>query len=249
MRYLWGFEEEYFSKVPFFLRPLLNLLKRYLKSFDLASNARVDYFIANSENIRKRIRKFYAIESKVIYPPLDTALYRDEEGLAFESKSDYYLVVSAFVPYKRVDLVIQAFNGLQKPLIVAGSGPMESEYHRLRKSPLISFVGAVSDEELKKLYTRARALIFPTEEDFGIVPVEAQTCGTPVIAYGRGGALESVKSGCFYQEQTPESIRGAVEDFEKLTFDRSQVSHAVNGFSKHRFKEQIRSFIQQSMSP
>jgi glycosyltransferase involved in cell wall biosynthesis len=244
MRYLWGYEQEYFSKFPFFVKPLLGLLKSWLKTFDLKSNSSVDQFIANSGNVRDRIQRFYDRQAAVIYPPLDTDCYRYEEGLASERKNDYYLVVSAFVPYKRIDLVIAAFNHLNRPLIIVGSGPLEKDYRRLRKSPLISFLGSVPDSELKRLYAQAKAVIFPTEEDFGIVPLEAQACGTPVIAYGRGGALESVRFGHFFYVQTPEAIETAVHEFEALTFDRSEISHAVNGFSRQQFKEQIRSYIE-----
>lgn len=244
MRYLWGYEQEYFSKFPFFLKPLLSPIKAYLKAFDLKSNEAVDHFIANAENVRKRIKAFYSRDSQVIYPPLNTESYQAEVGLASGGKNDYYLVVSAFVPYKRVDLVIEAFNRLDKSLIIVGGGPLERQYRNLRRSEKISFLGSVSDAELKKLYAGARGALFPTEEDFGIVPLEAQACGTPVIAFGKGGALESVKHGVFFEEQTPESLCEAIEKFEHLKFDRSKVSHAVNGFSKQRFKEQIHNFIQ-----
>ena len=231
--------------LPFFLKPFLGLLKMWLKSFDLKSNSSVDQFIANSGNVRDRIQSFYNRQASVIYPPLDTDCYGYQEGLASGRKNDYYLVVSAFVPYKRIDLVIEAFNRLDRPLIIVGSGPLEKDYRRLRKSPLISFLGSVPDSELKKLYAQAKAVIFPTEEDFGIVPLEAQACGTPVIAYGRGGALESVRFGHFFYAQTPEAIEKAVHEFEVLKFDRSEISHAVHGFSRQRFKEQIRNFIEQ----
>lgn len=236
MRYLWGFEKDYFPNVPFFLAPLLNLLKRSLRKFDLASNRFVNHFIANSEYVRRRIKDYYQREAVVIYPPLDTSLYE----ISKDPASDYYLVVSAFVPYKRIDLVIEAFNELDRKLLIVGSGPMEKDYLKLRKNSKISFLGAVSNQELKKLYAGAKALLFPTEEDFGIVPLEAQACGSPVIAFGKGGALESVKHGHFFQKQTPEAIRRAVTEFEALTFDRSRTADAVRAFSKDRFKQQIR---------
>jgi glycosyltransferase involved in cell wall biosynthesis len=248
MRYLWGYEQEYFANFPFFLKPLLAPIKTYLKTFDLKSNEEVDQFIANAENVRKRIKTFYGRESTVIYPPLNTESYSAEVELASGGKNHYYLVVSAFVPYKRVDLVIEAFNRLNAPLKVVGGGPLEKAYQDLKKSSQIEFLGSVSDHELRKLYAGARAVIFPTEEDFGIVPLEAQACGTPVIAFGKGGALESVKHGHFFYEQTPEALCEAVKKFEDLKFDRSEVSHAVNGFSKQRFKEQIRAFIQEHLS-
>ena len=244
MRYLWGYEEEYFSNFPFFITPLLTVIKGYLRKFDIECNKSVDQFISNSKNVQDRIKRFYSRAATVIYPPLDVDLYRPEEGLASSRKNDYYLVVSAFVPYKRIDLVIQAFNQLEKPLLIVGTGPLRPYYESLRKSQKITFLGLIPGPELKGFYAGAKAVIFPTEEDFGIVPLEAQACGTPVIALGKGGALESVKFGHFFTVQSVEAIIQAVNEFEHLEFDRSKISHAVNGFSKQRFKEQIRKFIE-----
>ncbi len=238
MRYIWGFEEDYFSHIPSFLKPLLYWLTGRLRKWDVASNSSIHQFVANSENVRKRIQDFYQRDAEVIYPPLDASFYQPS-GTA----SDYYLVVSAFVPYKRVDLVIEAFNELDRKLLIVGSGPKKEAYHRLRKTEKITFLGSVPSPELKKLFAQARALIFPTDEDFGIVPLEAQSSGTPVIAYGKGGALESVKTGVFFNEQTPEAIRAAVLDFESKTFDRSTIPAKVLSFDKSQFKERLQSLV------
>lgn len=240
MRYLWGFENEYFGKFPKFLAPALKWLLSKLRDWDLKANKSVDYFISNSENVRKRIKTYYGREAAVIYPPLDSFFSPKENHVAAE---DYYLVVSAFVPYKKVDLVIEAFNGLDRKLLIVGKGPMEQEYRGIRKSEKISFLGAVPDPELKSVYSGAKALIFPTEEDFGIVPLEAQSCGTPVIAFGKGGALESVKHGVFFDAQTPEALRKAVTEFESKTWDRKVIPGAVETFRKEHFKQQIQKFI------
>ena len=240
MRYIWGFEKEYFSKFPASLKPLLDFILDKLRVWDKKTNQKVDYFISNSENVRKRIRDYYHRDAAVIYPPLDS-FYAPPENHG--AGKDYYLVVSAFVPYKKVDIVIEAFNHLDRPLLVVGKGPMDAAYRALRKSEKISFLGAVPDAELKTLYGNAKALIFPTEEDFGIVPLEAQACGTPVIAYGQGGALESVKTGIFFEEQTADSIRKAVENFEKNKIDRAAIPATVESFKKETFKKRISEFI------
>lgn len=239
MRYLWGFEHVYFEKYPFFIKPVIHFLLKGLRAWDLRSNDGVHTFIANSQNIASRIKEIYGRESRVIYPPFDAKLYKPETLQGAGDRGEYYLVVSAFVPYKRVDLVIQAFNSLDRKLIIVGSGPLEQAYRKLRKSDQISFLGSVPSPELRELYANAKALIFPAEEDFGIVPVEAQACGTPVIAYGKGGALESVRHGFFFKEQTAESIVQAIPEFEKLSFDRTLIHESIRSFGKERFKQEI----------
>ena len=168
-----------------------------------------------------------------------------QKGEGHDTKSDigYYLAVSHFVPYKRLDLVIEAFNSLERRLVVIGSGPLESQYQKLRTNDQISFWGGVSDEELRKAYSGARALIFPTEEDFGIVPIEAQACGCPVIAFRKGGALETVKSGVFFDEQTAGAIREAILRFEGQSFDPKEVSEKVQGFGRKHFLENMKKVI------
>ena len=256
MRYLWGFEDEYFSKFPKFLAPALQWLLEKLRAWDRKTNENVDHFISNSQNVRKRIQTYYGREAEVIYPPLDSFFSPQENqgtvplddsssGLSAES---YYLVVSAFVPYKKVDLVIEAFNGVDRKLLIVGKGPMEQEYRKIRRTDKIHFLGAVPDPELRNIYAGAKALIFPTEEDFGIVPLEAQSCGTPVIAYGKGGALESVKNGVFFQEQTPEAVRKAVAEFESKTWQRKEITGSVEGFKKRYFQQYIGSFVENVMS-
>ncbi len=243
MRYLWGFQEEYFGKYPWIIRLLIKSIFSWLRRWDLQYNDQVDQFISNSQNVRERIRKFYNREAHVIHPPLDTNQFRPRG-----EPGDYYFVVSAFVPYKKVDLVIEAFNGLDRQLLIVGSGPLESAYNKLRRSGKISFLGSVSGERLHDLYARAKALIFPTDEDFGIVPLEAQACGTPVIAYRRGGALESIKTGIFFDLQTPEAIQQAVYEFESQEYDRSQIAPLVEEFDREHFKEKIRAFVDQTMN-
>lgn len=235
MRYLWGYEKDYFGKYPALIRGMIQVLFKFLKKWDLESNENVDLFIANSENVKKRIREFYRREAEVVYPPLNTdEFFPDHEG-----ERAGYLIVSAFVPYKKLDIVIQAFNGLPHALTVVGSGPLEKEYKRMAQSAKIRFLGTVEGPELRKQYSQAKALIFPTDEDFGIVPLEAQACGLPVIAFGKGGALESVKSGVFFFEQTPSAVKQAVLDFEKQAPQFTEVSEKVQWFRKKSFKNRF----------
>ena len=243
-RYLWGFEDDYFSGFFPVIRALIKAILARMRRWDLDSNRGVDQFVANSENVNKRIRKFYGREAVVIYPPFDDHFYKVSHGTR-----EYYLVVSAFVPYKKIDLVIEAFNELARPLLIVGSGPLDSAYRKLCKSECISFLGHVAGEELRKLYSGALALIFPTEEDFGIVPVEAQACGTPVIAFAKGGALETVQTNTFFHVQTPEAVRNAVLAFETKRIGPSQIARSISRFGKERFKEEIRAVIRHPSEP
>lgn len=244
MRYLWGFEEEYFGRFPewflFLLRPLFDFLRKW----DIETSKRIDYFLCNSQAVRNRIQKIYGREAVVVPPPVDTQFFRPNSKL---TKKDYYLVVSALTPYKRIDLAIEAFNGLERQLLIAGDGPSRKPYERRAQKKNIRFLGKVSDEALRHLYTEAKALIFPQEEDFGIVPLEAQACGTPVIAYARGGALETVKEGVFFHEQSPEAIRQAVNQFESKLFDSNSLRQEALRFDKTAFKTKIRQAIEDAI--
>jgi len=244
MRYLWSFYDEYFGKFPSGVKPFMRKVFERLRRWDLESNESVDRFIAISKYIQARIQRVYGRDSEVIYPPVDIHFYHPQG-----EPQDYYLVTSAFVPYKRVDLVIQAFNGLDRRLMIVGSGPLEHSYRAQCQGSNITFLGACSNEELRTLYAQAKALIFPTEEDFGIVPVEAQACGTPVIALKKGGALEGVKTGVFFEEQTPMSLQDAIAKFEKMNFDRKEIPTHVAGFSRSRFCDEIKEFVSRAPSP
>jgi len=239
MRYIWGFGEDYFKKIPFFVQPLLNWFTSCLRRWDISQNKSVDHFIANSDNVRKRIETFYHREAAVIHPPVDADYFKP-----VAPKENFYFIVSAFVPYKRLDIVIQAFNKLDRQLLIVGSGPMEAEYKKMRTSEKIMFLGGVPDSQLRILLSQARAVLFPTDEDFGIVPLEAQACGTPVIAFRKGGALESVKSGLFFDAQTPEAVIAAVQEFESQPRNSPEtVSSLVQNFSRPNFKIKFLNFI------
>ena len=242
MRYAWGFEKEYFGKFPTWFQPLIRLILGWLRSWDHASSRHVGHFIANSKNVQEKIRKYYGRESSVLCPPLDKEFFRPAG-----SRRDYFLVVSAFVPYKRVDLVIETFNGMDRELRIVGSGPLGNTYRKLAKGQNISFLGSASPERLRELYAGARALIFPTDEDFGIVPLEAQACGTPVIALARGGALESVQYGVFFHAQSVTALRDAIEKFETMTWDHDRIAQSVANFDKNIFQSEIKKAISSSL--
>ena len=256
-RYLWGFGDTYFKRYLLPVRWLIAFCLGFLRKWDLASNAEVDLFIANSEYVRERIRKFYQRDAVVVNPPADIDFYRPtaassdatpcvetrcQHPVSGEGR-DYYLAVSHFVPYKRLDLAIEAFNTLGKKLLIVGSGPLAARYQELRKSEHIHFLGAVGDEELRTLYSGAKALVFTAEEDFGIVPVEAQACGTPVIAYAKGGSLETVKSGVFFEHQTPEAVVDAVRRFETEPCDPARVRERIESFGRTCFFDKIRETV------
>jgi glycosyltransferase involved in cell wall biosynthesis len=251
MRYIWDMYFEYFESSDGKLKNLfISLFANYLRLWDVTSSARVDDFIAISKHVQKRIRKFYRRESTVIYPPVDCDFFCPSAPP--EGKGDYYLMVTAMAPYKRVDIAIQAFNRLGKSILVIGDGQGLKSLKKMAKKN-VEFLGWQSDEKVRDYYRGCRAFIFPGEEDFGIAPVEAQACGSPVIAYERGGVLESVipfpkenPTGVFFNHPTPESLITAVELFERKMdqFDSRHTRENALRFDKKRFREEIRSFIE-----
>jgi glycosyltransferase involved in cell wall biosynthesis len=254
MRYIWDMYHQYRAKpgMGAVARLIFSVAAHYMRLWDYAAAARVDYFVANSRNVAARIGKHYRREATVINPPVDVSA-----GHISPKVEDYYLVVGQLVDYKRVDLAIEACNRLGRPLRIIGEG---DEFERLRRlaGPTIEFLGHLSDQELRENYARCRALLFPGEEDWGIVPVEAQSFGRPVIAFGRGGALETVvggfpqdplapeaSTGVFFSEQSADSLAAAVRFFES---NQSRFSPAVirlhaERFDASRFKAEMRAFI------
>ena len=250
MRYVWDMHFEYFGKSGRrFQNPLIPLLSNYLRTWDVASSQRVDHFIANSRHVQKRIRKFYRRESTVIYPPVDCDFFQPSPSS--EKAGDYFLMVTAFAPYKRVDLAIDAFNGLGRTLLIVGDG-QEKKSLRKKAKKNVEFLGWQGDEKIRDYYRGCKAFIFPGREDFGITPVEAQACGKPVIAYGRGGALESVvpfpeerPTGVFFDQPTADSLLNAIDLFERNVdrFDPHEIRKNALRFHKKNFRERIRSFV------
>jgi glycosyltransferase involved in cell wall biosynthesis len=243
MRYVWDQYPDYFgpgrASPP--VRAAMAAVAPFLRRWDVRTAAGVDHFIANSENVRGRIRRFYGRDAAVIYPPVDTARFRPPR----RPPEDFYLIVTAFAPYKRVDVALEAFRRLDRRLVVIGSGQEEARL-RAAAGPRTEFVGWASDEELRDYYGRCRALIFPGEEDFGIVPVEAMACGRPVIAYGKGGALETVvegKTGAFFRPQTAEALAEAVARAESLRFDPESIAAHARSFSREAFAARMTDFF------
>lgn len=218
------------------------LSAHYLRLWDVASANRVDYWIANSQTTADRIKKFYRREAHIIYPPVDV-----DHITAGHESDDYYLVVGRLVEQKRVDIIIEAAKQTGKKLKIAGSGPMESALKaQAAGAATIEFLGFVSEAVKNELYARCRAFIFASEEDFGIVPIEAMAHGKPVICYGRGGASETVidhETGIHFATQTAESLAQALAEFESLTFNPDRIATHAKQFSANRFRKQITDFL------
>ncbi len=246
IRYAWDLQHEYLRGGGL-LRGLRNLLARpilhYLRLWDRLSADRVDAFVANSEYVARRIQKTYRRAANVIYPPVDV-----ERFTLREDKEDFYLAASRMVPYKRIDAIVEAFRQMpERQLVVIGDGP---EYKRVAKraTPNVRLLGYQENDVLTSHLQRAKALIFAADEDFGILPVEAQACGTPVIAYGRGGALETIidgETGLFFNEQTPDSIVAAIDRFEGQPpmCDAAAIRQHALRFSTARFCQELSEFV------
>lgn len=249
VRYAWDMRDAYLQSVSLAKRPFMTWMLNSLRRWDFQTAHRPDVYIANSHFVRERIRKCYGIDSNVIYPPVDCSRFR-----VSRQHGDYYLVLSALVPYKRIDVAVRTFSQMKKKLLVVGKG---SEQARLRKmaSANIEFVSEANDEQAASYLANAKALIFPGQEDFGIVPLEAQACGKAVIALGRGGALETVKglglrgtdepTGVFFDEQLPDDLIRAVTLFEKNEGKFSPAACRKNAerFDVETYKRQMKQFI------
>ena len=245
MRYVWDRFGDYFGN-GVTARLVYGPVAHYLRKWDVASAARVDHFIANSKHVAERIQKYYRREADVIYPPVDTEVYVPAE----EEPEDYYLIVSALVPYKRLELAIDAFNKRNEPLLIVGTGPQEAKL-KARAGANIRFLGGLSQQELRPVYQRCQALLLPGVEDFGIVPVEAQACGRPVVAFAEGGALESVRdgeTGVFFSESSPEALSDAIDRVSSLRFNRNAVRSWALGFSRQRFKDSVKTYIDEKLA-
>ncbi|MFQ5964398.1 MAG: glycosyltransferase [Candidatus Scalinduaceae bacterium] len=265
MRYIWDVYDLYFGKERsnIIKRGAVSLVLSYLQKWDVKSSKRVNRFVAISSFIAERIRKYYGVESDIIYPPVDCSYFKP--GI---SNGNFYLMVTPLAPNKRVDIAIKAFNKLGLPLKIIGTGQEEK---RLKKMAGINIklIGWQSDGVVRNHYVNCKALIFPGVEDFGIVPLEAQACAKPVIAYGKGGVLETVvpldnnklnvkdenvgidsSTGIFFHEQNPESLVEAVINFEgiKNSFDRKKIREHAESFDRAIFKDKIKNYIKQKYS-
>jgi glycosyltransferase involved in cell wall biosynthesis len=263
MRYVWDQFEVYFSGKGRRLQGFfMSLLQPFLKYWDTRSNRNVHQFIAISRHVQKKIESYYQRESTVIVPPVNTDFYTPTDA----PREDYFLIVSALSPYKRVDLAVEAFNELGYPLRIIGVGP-EMPYLRSIAASNIQFLGWATDEQVRSHYARCRALVFPGEEDFGIVPLEAQAMGCPVIAFGKGGALETIipeasswkpqtgipndktqkPTGLFFYQVETGNLCKAIEDFidVETRFDAKEIrTHALQ-FSLDQFQYRVRMFLRE----
>jgi glycosyltransferase involved in cell wall biosynthesis len=245
MRYIWDLTFQYLEASgltsgfkSFFVRAIFH----YMRLWDASSSIRVNEFIANSHYIANRIQKCYNRPATVIYPPVDV-----ERFSVSPTKDNYFITVSRLVPYKRIDLIIHAFNQLKLPLLIVGDGPAKKQLIAIANKN-ITFLGHLQAKALEEYVKKARAFIFSAEEDFGIVNVEAQACGVPVIAFGRGGALETVikdKTGLFFYRQDTESIINAVTRFleKEATFDPQIIRRNAEQFPRSRFEREFKAFV------
>jgi glycosyltransferase involved in cell wall biosynthesis len=242
MRYIWNMYHDYRGSAGRITRLLMPPLSHYLRMWDVTSAARVDSFVANSSTVARRIRRYYGAESTVIHPPVDTAAF----SIAAPAElGDYYLMAGELVSYKRPDLAVRAFNEMKLKLVVIGGGEMLDKIRGLA-GPTVQVLGSQPFDVLKQHYARCRALIFPGEEDFGMVPIEAMASGRPVVAFARGGATETVAdghSGVFFTEQTVEAISSAVRRLADMEIDPARIAAHASQFGREQFFRKMRQHI------
>jgi len=261
MRYLWDGHSAYLRGMSPLMRIIFGLASHYVRNWDYSAAQRVDYFIANSNYVAGRIWKYYRRDSKIIHPPINTA-----HSFLANRHENYYLAVGRLVPYKRTDILIDACGKLGRKLVIVGDGP---EMKRLRKHAAtnIEFLGEVSEAQLRNIYAQCRALLFAADEDFGMVPLEAQSYGRPVIAFAKGGSLETVIgayspislrktkggeviTGVFFGEQTADSVASAILSFESSEdmFVPEDIQLHARQFDTSVFVERLRNYIESVVS-
>jgi glycosyltransferase involved in cell wall biosynthesis len=242
MRYAWDLQAQYLKDAGLdrgVKGKIAKLILHQIRKWDYSASRRVDYFIANSQNVAAKIKKHYGREAVVIYPPVDINKFHP-----VSKKDDYYLTISRMVPYKKIDLIVEAFSQMSdKRLVVIGEGPSLFKVKAKAKSN-IEILGYQPDAVICTYLQNAKAFIFAADEDFGILPVEAQACGTPVIAYGKGGVLETLinmRTGIFFKEQTTTSLINAVQEFERSqgSFNSDVIRQNAEKYSKGRFKKEF----------
>ncbi|MBQ3670842.1 MAG: glycosyltransferase [Treponema sp.] len=251
MRYAWDLYFDYRARSGRLTKFFMDKWMGDIRLWDYVSAQRIDTIVANSKYIARRIKKFWNRDSVVIYSPLNTKRFFDDPSVP---RQDFFVAYSRFVPYKRLDIAVEAFRGSGKKLIVIGSGPEEKKLKELSGGDKnIVFAGRLPDEDLRRHLQQCRAMVFCAEEDFGLAPLEAQACGAPVIAFGRGGACETVigeKTGVFFAEQNAESLKKALEHFETLhqngVFDHDTIVRQAKSFSTQRFKREFAQIVEET---
>lgn len=244
-RYVWRYhqyaQQEDLGRL---VRAAMPLFLTNLRMWDRLAADRVDHFVAISQTVRQRIAKIYRRDSTIIYPPVDTSRFAP-----VARSDDYYLIVGRLVPYRRIDILIEAFNKMQRPLVIAGDG-RDRERLQTLAGPTIEFLGYVPDQDLPDIMSRCRAFMWPGEEDFGISPIQAMAAGRPVIAYAAGGALETVipgRTGALFYEQSAGAIIDAVEQFDESAMDPYAISAFAAQFDTSEFKRKMQQFVEEKL--
>jgi glycosyltransferase involved in cell wall biosynthesis len=246
LRFAWNYQHAYNRSSNPLVRGVTTPLLHYIRSWDVAASHRVDAYVANSRNVQKRLWKYYRRESSVIYPPVDTSRFHPSSD-----RADHYLLVSSLQDYKRVDIAVAAFSRLGLPLHIVGTGPDEGRL-RARAASNVKFLGRVTEDELANLYASCRAFVFTSNDDFGIAPVEAQAAGRPVIAFGAGGALESVRNGetgVLFADQTAACLEETVRNFDPDAYRPADTRANAMRFSVDRFQDQFGRMLETSCAP
>ncbi len=236
LRFAWSWQHAYARSSNPLVRSVTNPLLHYVRSWDVAASHRVDHYVANSRNVQRRLWKYYRRESTVVHPPVETSRF-----FPTGTVGDHYLLVSSLVSHKRVDIAVAAFSRLRLPLVVVGTGP-EAAKLRSRAAPNVRFLGRVDDQRLAQLYATCKAFVFTSDEDFGIAPVEAQAAGRPVIAYGSGGALETVRhgvTGVLFDDQSAACLEETVRGFDAYAFRPAAARANAMRFSTERFGQEL----------
>lgn len=241
MRYVWDMYYEYFPARKGIKFLIYQIIANYLRMWDTSSATRVDYFLSNSAFVAQRIKRYYQREAKVVFPPC----HPENTEVVTTEKEDYYLIVSAFAPYKKIDLAIEAFKLNKKRLIIIGSGQDEKKLKKNLPSN-VAILPKLPRADIENYYKKAKGFIFPGLEDFGITPVEAQRYFTPVIAFGRGGALETVvdgKTGVFFHEQTVDSLNEAIFRSERIQYKKKDFQLNLNKFTEEKFMNEFKNAV------
>jgi len=249
-RFLWHDKDRYLGNlngIKKVFSPLVKIISPKLRIKDFLSVERADLVCGNSNHIVKRIKKYYKVKAETLYPPVEI-----KKSLILKKKDNFYLAGGRLVAYKRFDLLVESFNDLELPLKIFGSGPEIQKLNKIKRSDKIELLGSISSEEKERLFLKAKAFVFPQVEDFGIVPLEAISFGCPVIAFKKGGAIETIEegvNGIFFKEQTKESLTEKILEFEKgeISFEYEKFPQTVLKFSKENFRKNVKKIVERIM--